>query len=118
MVFSCLDSFDTISNQKPKNLENLKFRLEKKKEAYGGYLGCHCYKHDVYFVYGNCFGASQKVIAVTKNFQVLDRKEALKVTSTIHELLLEDQLNPFAKNEVYSDSFVTKVMVFTDKISV
>ena len=78
-------------------------------EIYGGFLGSHCVKNDVFFAYGNTYGTRIKVVVITKNFQTTSKEDIRKITSQVHSLYIEDKLNPFAKNEQYSDDFVAKI---------
>lgn len=74
IVYSSLDQFNSLSKQ-----YNDYFSQELKEEVYGGYLGSHVYENDVYYVYGNSFGNGEKVIAITKNTQMIDRSNTKSV---------------------------------------
>jgi len=86
------------------------FIVEERGEYYGGFLGSHCIDDDVYFAYGDTYGTRIKVVVITRNYQTTEMKEIKTVTNRIHQIYIEDKLNPFAKNERFSDNFVSKIL--------
>lgn len=42
-------------------------------------MGNHVLEDDVYYVYGNAFGPKSRVVLVTKNYQVLEKRAVVDV---------------------------------------
>ena len=75
-------------------------------------MGSHNIKDDIYFTYGNAFGTRLKVIFITKNYQVHDKRDIRLITKDIHEIHLKNEMNPL-------ESFLgeKKLSNFEDSIS-
>lgn len=71
-------------------------------EIYGGFLGSHFKGDDIFYCYGNAFGTRIKVIVITKNFRVQDKKSIKSLTTSIHHRYLKSQLDPLADLESHS----------------
>ena len=100
MLFSSLDQFDI-------------FRITG--EATGGYLSSTNIGDDIYYSYGHVFGSRIKVVVIMENIQLSerDKEEIKRVTSKIHELYINDRLNPLSTGLLpYSESFVEQIQRF------
>ena len=81
-------------------------------------MGSFIHEDDVYFAYGSIFPDKSKVVLFTKNYQVMSIQAIEQITVQIHQYLLDDKLNPFRTNQVYSDKFMSQVIRFLDPVSV
>lgn len=86
--------------------------LESLRESSGGFLGSHNIEDDIYYSYGHIFGTRIKVILISKNIQYSEKEklELKKVTGKIHEMYVEDQLNPLNAPCNYSEEFQRKIL--------
>ena len=99
VMFSSLDYFDI---------------LRQTGDSTGGYLGSANVGDDIYYNYGHVFGSRLKVIIINKNFQFTDkdRPELKRITSTIHELFINDRLNPLKDSPGVSENFDRQLLEF------
>ena len=73
MLFSSIDQFYVFSKTYIFKYALIS-TLGKMGEIYGGFLGAHFKGDDIHQCYGNAFGSRIKVIVITKNFTVVDKK--------------------------------------------
>ena len=101
MLFASIDQFDILKHT---------------SEAAGGYLGSSSIDDDLYYCYGHTFGSRIKVVVITKNHQSTDKdkQEIKRVTSMIHDMYVNDRLNPLSGSvAAYSNNFdqaMTKIL--------